>query len=35
MSKNKVSFFPELWSHSKSKIKVELDFSNYAQKNVI
>ena len=27
-----MSYFPELYTHSKSKIKVELDLSNYTTK---
>ena len=29
----KISLFPELYNWSKSKIKVKLDFSNYATKS--
>ena len=29
---NKMSYFPEPYSHSKSEIKAELDLSNYATK---
>ena len=30
---HKMSYFPKPYSHNKSKIKVELDFSNYAMKS--
>ena len=30
-----MNYFVELYSHKKNNIKVELDLSNYAKKNVI
>ena len=35
ISSYKVSYFPEPYSRSKNKIKVELDLSNYAIKSCL